>query len=75
MLNDRIKCGVDTDLPILMRLHPLPQGAVEAEIHDLQDHSRVRAPPQHGLTFAKPRKAAFAVSFSKTLHSQTTACS
>ena len=35
MLNDRIKSGVDTDLPMCMRLHPLPQRAVEAEMRDL----------------------------------------
>ena len=63
MLYDRIKSRINTDFPIFMLLHPLPQGAVKAEMRNLQNHSRVRTPPQHGLTFAEPRKAAFAVSF------------
>ena len=74
MLYDRIKSSIDANFPVL-QLHPLPQRAVEAEIRNLQDHSRVRAPPQHGLPLAKPRKAAFAVSFPKTFHRESAACS
>ena len=43
------------------------------EMRNLQNHSRIRTPPQHGLTFAKPRKAAFAVSFPQTLNRQSAA--
>lgn len=38
------------------------QGAVQAELGNLQDHARIGAPPENGLVFAKPRKNAVAVS-------------
>jgi hypothetical protein len=75
MLYHLIKSSIDADFPVFMQLHPLPQRAVEAEMRNLQDHSWVRAPPQHGLPLAKPRKAAFAVSFPKTFHRESAACS